>query len=132
MTKPDRIILFDGICNLCDGFVIFILQRDRMKRFKFLSLQSDRAASVLEEYGLENQINSIVLIDNGKAYTKSTAALRIFKGLNKGWPLLYVLIIVPKPLRDFIYKFVAKNRYRWFGKKEACLLPDSKWKEHFY
>lgn len=118
------LILFDGVCNLCNRAVDFIIRRDRGRHFKFASLQSDVGKQHAERHGVDlSSVDSVVLIDSGKAYLKSSAALRIAKKLRGGWPLLYGLIIVPKPLRNWTYDWIARNRYQWFGKKETCRLP---------
>ena len=114
------IILFDGVCNLCSGAVQFILDRDPRGRFRFASLQSGAARRLL---GGESLPESIVLIEEGKTSRRSTAALRIARRLRFPWPLLYAFIVVPRPLRDFVYNWIARNRYRWFGRRETCLVP---------
>lgn len=116
-----RIILFDGICNFCDASVQFIMKRDNGD-FKFASLQSDIGQELVARHYLQG-IDSIVLIEEDRAYTKSTAALRIAKKLKGAWSLIYIGIIIPKSLRDPLYERFAKNRYKWFGKKDACILP---------
>ncbi len=116
------IILFDGICNFCNGSVNFIIERDKKNFFKFSPLQSEAGQKYIEKFGLSD-IDSIILVENEKAYTHSTAALRIAKHLGGIWSLLYAFIIVPKPVRDFFYKWFAKNRYRFFGKKDECMIP---------
>jgi len=118
------IILFDGICNLCNSSVNFIIKNDAKEHFLFASLQSDAAKEILLHLPSNNlNLNSIVLIENGNFYEKSTAALRISKHLNGGYKALYAFIIVPKLIRDWVYNLIAKNRYKWFGKKEHCMIP---------
>ena len=118
------IVLFDGVCNLCNGAVQFIIQRDTKKQFLFGSLQGAAGQSYLQRFHLPTaELTSFVLIENDKAYTRSTGALRTLKHLGRGWQLLYVLIIVPKFIRDAVYNWIARNRYKWFGKKEACPIP---------
>ena len=118
------IILFDGICNLCNNAVQFVLKHDKKKLFRFASLQSDFGKSILIKYGLPtDNFNSFVLILNGKAYTKSTAALSVAKMLSGPMKLLYGFIIVPAFIRNGVYNVIARNRYKWFGKKESCMLP---------
>lgn len=119
-----RIILFDGECNFCDASVQFIIKRDN-GTFHFASLQSKFGKELVKRFRLQS-IDSLVLIENDRAYTKSTAALRIAKRLYLLWPLCYLLIVLPKPIRDSIYDFIAKNRYKWFGKKEVCMLSSEK------
>ncbi|MEN1969547.1 thiol-disulfide oxidoreductase DCC family protein [Lentibacillus sp. N15] len=127
----ERIILFDGACNFCDKSVQFILKRDPNGRFKFASLQSDIGKDLLRKYDAPSDIDSMVLIEGNKCYFKSSAALRICKNLKGLWKLLYFLLAVPKPLRDVFYKIIAKNRYKWFGKKESCMLPSPEERKRF-
>ncbi|MCM3116401.1 thiol-disulfide oxidoreductase DCC family protein [Neobacillus sp. MER 74] len=127
----DRIILFDGICNLCNNSVQFIIKRDTIGFFKFTSLQSETGQALLKKYGLNKDLNSFVLLENGKAYVKSSAALRVCSKLGSAWPILSILRFLPPFSRDFLYDIVAKNRYKWFGKKESCMLPLPEWKERF-
>ncbi|MFF5996863.1 thiol-disulfide oxidoreductase DCC family protein [Lysinibacillus sp. KU-BSD001] len=115
-----RIILFDGVCNVCDASVRFILKRDG-GIFHFASLQSEVGQQLVKQYHLQG-IDSVVLIEHHQAYTKSTAALHIAKSLQGFWRFLYIAIVVPRPIRDRLYAFVAKNRYKWFGQKEVCML----------
>lgn len=122
----NHIILFDGYCNLCSSAVQFILKRDKKKIFKYASLQSDFGKQILAANGLSTtEIDTVVLIENGVAYTYSTGALKIAKNLSGIWPLFYGAIIIPTFIRDALYKFIAKNRYRWFGKKETCMMIPS-------
>lgn len=116
-----RIILFDGVCNFCDQSVQFILKRDS-EAFHFASLQSEVGQELLKIHHLQ-RVDSVVLIEEGRAYTKSTAALRITRRLAKPWSLFYPLLVVPRPIRDFFYTVFAKQRYRLFGKKQLCHLP---------
>ena len=118
------VVLFDGVCNLCNGVVKFVIKRDTKENLRFASLQSETGKSLMRKYGLdENQLNTFVFIENEKAYTRSTAALKLARNLGGLWPLLYVFIIIPAFIRDFAYNFVSSNRYRWFGKEEACMIP---------
>lgn len=124
------IVLFDGVCNLCAGAVRFIIPRDRSGRFRFAALQSETGQRILAEAGIEaaepgEAPGSLVLLADGKAYLRSAAALRIAKGLDRAWPLASALLLIPAPLRDLAYRFVARNRYRWFGKETACDVPRS-------
>jgi predicted DCC family thiol-disulfide oxidoreductase YuxK len=120
----ERIVYFDGVCNLCNASIQFILNRDPQGKFKFCALQSPRGKKMIQENGFSAEsFDTFLLFENGTLYTRSTAALRTLKELSGGWPLLYGLIIVPAVLRDFVYGLVAKNRYRWFGKKESCMVP---------
>jgi predicted DCC family thiol-disulfide oxidoreductase YuxK len=125
------IILFDGICNLCNSSVQFILKRDPDAHFRFGSLQSDFGQASIEKYGLSKNLSSIVLIEDDKSFIKSTAALKISKHLQGAWKLLSILQIIPRPLRDFFYDIIAKNRYKWFGKQDSCMLPSPEYKDRF-
>lgn len=120
------IILFDGVCNLCSNSVQFVINHDKKKKFHFSALQSVAGKNILVHYGLsENKLHSFVLIKDGKAFTESTAALMVAKHLSGPVRLLYGFIIVPLFIRNAIYKFIAKNRYHWFGKKESCMVPSA-------
>ncbi len=126
------IILFDGVCNFCNGSVNFIITRDAKNYFKFAPLQSDVAHSLLEKHKIDKAAtDSVILIENEKAYTHSTAALRVARKLDGAWSWFYVLIVVPRFIRDFFYKLFALNRYRLFGKTEACMIPTPEIKEKF-
>lgn len=128
----DFVVLFDGYCNLCSGAVQFIIKRDKKKKFRFASLQSQVGSAILKKYGLAAvKADSVVLILHGRAYTESTAALLIALHLSVPWPLLYVFIIVPSFLRNAVYRFIARNRYRWFGRFEECWLPDEELRQRF-
>ncbi|MEN8125014.1 MAG: DCC1-like thiol-disulfide oxidoreductase family protein [Bacteroidota bacterium] len=116
-------VLFDGYCNLCNASVRFIIKRDKKQQYIFSSLQSDAAQKVLLQYGYNYfKTNSIILIENEKVYDKSTAALRIAKDLKPLWNYAFYLIYIPKSIRDRIYDLIAKNRYKWFGKKDNCTV----------
>ena len=122
MTHP--IVLFDGVCNLCNGSVQFILQRDPAGKFRFASLQSDLAQRLLTERGLDPKaLDSVVVIDGGRLYRESDAALRIARDMKGAWKALTVFRVIPRPLRDWAYRLIARNRYRWFGKSDTCWLP---------
>ncbi|KPB04421.1 thiol-disulfide oxidoreductase DCC family protein [Bacillus sp. CHD6a] len=126
------ILLFDGVCNLCNALVPFVIQRDKGSTFKFASLQSEVGQTILKEHSLPvDQFDSFYFVDGNKLYTKSTADLKVAKNLDGGWKLFYPLILIPKPIRDMIYSFIAKNRYRWFGKKDQCMLPNPEMKKRF-
>ncbi len=130
MNKP--IILFDGICNLCNQSVQFIIKRDTKQKFLFASLQGKKGQEILERYQLPaTAFNSFILLENDKLYTRSTAVLRVVKMLGGGWKLLYGFIIIPKFIRDPLYNLIARNRYKWFGKKEECWVPAPQLKERF-
>lgn len=123
-THTQKIILFDGVCNFCGHWVNFALNRDKKGELLFTTLQGETAKTLLPKYGINpSALTSVVFIDGNKAYTQSSAALRICKYLNRGWPLLYGFIIVPRFLRDAVYNIIARNRYRWYGKKDSCMVP---------
>ena len=122
------LILFDGVCNLCNGAVLFVIDRDPHARFRFAPLQSAEARRRLAAHGPEAErmadaLSSILLLEDGRLHTRSTAALRIARRLTWPWPLLSALTIVPNVVRDAVYDWVARHRYRWFGREEACRIP---------
>ncbi|WP_042455499.1 thiol-disulfide oxidoreductase DCC family protein [Neobacillus dielmonensis] len=127
----ERIILFDGVCNLCTGSVQFILKRDPNGSFQFASLQGDMGQKLLKQYNLPTSLNSFLLIEDGKPFMESTAALRVCLHLKGAWKLLGALLLIPRPIRDLLYKIIARNRYKWFGKRESCMLPLPEWKNRF-
>lgn len=121
-AKP--IILFDGICNLCNGAVQFIIKHDPEKKFFFTSLQSVAGQQLLKQYNLPSEnFNSFLLLQDDTIFSKSTAALKVASQLKSAWKLLYIFIIVPKYIRDAVYSYIAANRYKWFGKKDNCMMP---------
>lgn len=123
---PDPIILFDGVCNLCSAIVQFIIKRDKQNIFRFASLQSEFGQALSYKYNLNIlQMKTFILYDKGKVYTKSTGALMVARRLHGPVKLLYPFMILPRFIRDFFYKIISNNRYRWFGKKEYCWIPDS-------
>jgi len=126
-----RIILFDGVCNLCNNSVQFILKRDLEGKFKFASLQGNTGRALRNQYDIGPDLSSFILVENNKLYTKSTAALHVCKHLNGSWKMLQIFLFVPRSIRDTLYDIVAKNRYKWFGKNEHCMLPSPKWKNRF-
>jgi predicted DCC family thiol-disulfide oxidoreductase YuxK len=133
-VKPQNrdIILFDGVCNLCSGSVQFIIKRDEKGIFKFASLQSSFGQQQLDRFKLnKNLLYSIILLRGDQTFQRSDAALEIAKQLSGGWPLLYIFKILPRFLRDGIYNLIARNRYRLFGKKDACWIPTPELKERF-
>ena len=126
------IILFDGVCNLCNASVNFVIKHDKKKQFLFASFQSDAAKEILLQFNLKNlNEETVILVENNKFYDKSTAALKIAKQLNDGFKVLYGFIIVPKFLRDWIYSLIANHRYNWFGKRESCMIPSLELKNRF-
>ena len=126
------VILFDGVCNLCSGAVAFIIKRDKSARYKFAALQSENGKNLISKFNLSpDKIDSILLLENDKYFIKSTAVIKICRDLGALWPLVYIFILIPKSLRDYIYDLIAKNRYRWFGKKEQCLIPGQELESRF-
>lgn len=126
------IMLFDGVCNFCNDSVQFIIKRDPNAYFKFAPLQSEEGKALLAQYGLPlDAMDTIILIENNKAYSYSTAALRIARKLSKLWSLFYIFILVPPFIRNPIYRFVGRNRYKWFGKKESCMMPTPEIRSRF-
>jgi len=127
------VILFDGVCNLCNASVQYVIKHDKKKLFRFASLQSSFGESILKQYNLSaDTFNSFILLSDNKIYTRSTAALMVAKKLKGFIKFLYGFIIAPKFIRDFVYDVIAKNRYRWFGKKEACWVPTPELKSLFF
>jgi predicted DCC family thiol-disulfide oxidoreductase YuxK len=132
VSEVKSIIFFDGVCNLCNGAVLFVIRHDKSARFTFVSLQSTFGQENLKQFGLSSgQLNTIVLLSKGRIFTKSSAALEIAKELDGLWPAFYFFKIVPGFVRNFFYDFVAQNRYRWFGKQDACMIPTPELKARF-
>ncbi len=132
MNEKQKIILFDGVCNLCNGAVTYIIKRDKKNVFKFATLQSETGQELVSKFKIDTlKVDSIILIDGDKHYEKSTAALHIAKQLSGAYPLLFGFMIVPKFLRNAVYDYVARNRYKWFGKKESCMIPTPELKSKF-
>ena len=130
--KYEQVIVFDGVCNWCNFWVTFTITRDPSGKFKFGLLQSDQAKEIIDALGLSvDDFQTFLLIEQGKVYQKSTAALRVLRQLTGFWPLLYCFIVVPKTLRDGVYDFIARHRYQVFGKSESCMLPDPKQRHKF-
>lgn len=118
------IIFFDGVCNLCNSAVQFVIQRDAKDYFRFAALQSEQAQEYLDRFAVDFQVmDSILLLENGKLYRRSSAALRITKHLGGLWPALYILIYIPAFIRDFFYKLISGNRYKIWGKRTSCMVP---------
>ena len=133
MKKTDQpIIIFDGICNLCEYSVQFIVKNDRQAKFKFISAQSERGKVLQRIYGVDTlQDGTVILLKNDQVFVKSDAAVEIAKDLDGLCRFLLVFKYIPKPTRDFVYAVISQNRYRWFGKKNECLLPDNNIKDRF-
>lgn len=132
-TTVPPVVLYDGVCKLCNGSMNFILPRDRKGKLKLASLQSDYSLQALASHELESdRMDSLILLEGTRLSTKSTAIIRISKYLDGLWPLCMVFLIVPRFIRDFVYDTIAKNRYRWFGKYDTCRLPDPEFEDRFY
>lgn len=130
-TNP--VILFDGVCNLCNGSVQKIIAADPKKQFRFASLQGSFGQQVLKQFHLPpSEFSSFILLENNQIFTKSTGALKVARRLSGAWPLFYAFIIVPQFIRDGVYNIIARNRYKWFGKKESCMVPQAALQDLFY
>ena len=128
----NAVILFDGVCNLCNGIVQFIVRRDPAGYFQFASLGSGPALQVLGASPVPEPLpDSVILVEGGATFTRSTAALRIARRLTFPWPLAYMFIVIPRPARDLIYDAVARYRYRWFGRRATCMIPGPGLRERF-
>ena len=128
----ERIILFDGVCNLCNSAVNFVIDHDPKGRFRFAALQSDFGIAEMKRLGPRDDLmESIVLLEGDRAFTRSSAALRIARGLGFPWSMALVFWVVPRPLRDWAYDVVARNRYRWFGRRKECRVPTPELKARF-
>lgn len=126
------VILFDGVCNLCNASVNWIIDHDKKNVFQFASLQSDYGKSIVEQYNITgNYMDTVVLLEDNKVYLRSEAALRVLKHLGGIYSIPYTFIIVPAFLRNFVYNLIAKNRYKWFGKQDTCRIPTSALKAKF-
>jgi predicted DCC family thiol-disulfide oxidoreductase YuxK len=130
-VSEQSIILFDGVCNLCNSSVNTIIDLDTKKRFRFSSLQSDKGIDILKRHQINATPETIILVQDGRVFQKSGAVLRICRSLIFPMPLLFIFIIIPAIIRDGVYDIVAANRYRWFGKKDQCRLPTPELKERF-
>jgi len=126
---PEIILFFDGVCNLCNGFIDFLVKRDVAARIKYAPLQGEVAKATVPEHA--QSLSSVVLYKSGRVYTESTAAILALAELGGLWGALKFLLIFPKFLRDSVYRFVARNRYKWFGKKETCRLPTTEERARF-
>lgn len=124
VTTHSHVLIFDGICILCNSIVNFVIKRDTKETFKFVALQSDKGKEFLKKHKLEtSNVETVVLITEDQYYIKSAAALIVLKELGGIWKSLYIFIYLPKPIRDFIYNLIAKSRYRLFGKLNTCMIP---------
>jgi predicted DCC family thiol-disulfide oxidoreductase YuxK len=127
-----EVILFDGVCNLCNGAVNWAIRHDKENRFKFASLQSDYGKQAINRFHLTaDYLNTIVLLDNDRVYLRAEAVLKILKHLGGIYSLAYIFNVIPSPILNFFYNIVAKYRYRWFGKNDSCMVPDASIKQKF-
>ncbi|WP_258104406.1 thiol-disulfide oxidoreductase DCC family protein [Marinoscillum sp. MHG1-6] len=127
-----NVLLFDGVCNLCNGFVNFIIDWDKDQKIRFASLQSDYGANLMSSYGLDTTyFDSVVFVRKGQVYTRSRGALEVLRLLGLPWSILYAGIIIPGVVRDCLYNYIARNRYRWFGKRDTCRVPTPELRERF-
>ena len=132
IPRGKKVILFDGVCNVCDGFVQFILKRDKKAEYYFASLQSDIAKQLMEKHNVQvEELSTVVLINGNQVYTHSDVPLVVAKSLGGIYPLFSIFKVLPKGFRNKIYDWVARNRYKLFGKKEACMLPKPEWHSRF-
>ncbi len=132
LNKNFSIILFDGVCNFCNSSVNKIIKHDKKNKFKFAALQSETGKKLLEKHSIDSsKIDSIILIENNSAFIKSTAILKISKHMSGLYPLTYGFIIIPAFIRNVVYDFIARNRYKWWGKKDSCMIPTEEVKAKF-
>jgi len=128
-----HLLLFDGVCNLCNSYVQFVIERDPKAQFIFAPLQSEVGEEVMKKNDLSTEaLSTVMLLKNGRLYTESDVALEVTKELSGLWSVFYVFKIVPGFIRNPIYRWIAKNRYRWFGKKAVCMVPTEALKARFY
>ncbi len=131
MKEQNPIILFDGICNLCNGTVDFLLKHDCKKQFRFASIQSEAAQLLFRKSQIPDDTDSVVLIKSNQVFIESDAVIEIARMLHFPWKMIVIFRIVPKKMRDYIYRWIARNRYQWFGKRDDCRLPDPTENESF-
>ncbi len=132
IQQQHKIILFDGVCNLCNTSINLVIRKDKKDCFRFAALQSEIGKKYISKFNINpKETDSIVLIDKDTIYIKSTAALHIAKSLSGAYPILFGFIIIPSFIRNWLYDIVAKNRYKWYGKKESCMIPTPELKAKF-
>ena len=133
MTSAEHpVVLFDGVCNLCNGSILFIIKRDPRRRFRFASLQSEAGQALLREHHQPTEkFEAMILIENGMLFRKSSAALWVARRLSSPWAFLSIFLIVPPFLRDIVYDFIARRRYKWFGRQDVCMVPTPELKSLF-
>ena len=131
-TEDKTVVLFDGVCNLCNSVVIFLIKRDRKKVLFFTALQSEEGQKILKSNHLKvDNFDSFVLYHKGKVYQKSSAGIRVLAKLGGLWLLMSIFLIVPTPIRNWVYSLIANNRYKWWGQKDACMIPTPELKSRF-
>lgn len=132
MAEGAPVLLFDGVCNLCNASVQWVLKRDKKGQFRFAALQSDTGRQLLEQIGFSNEkIETVVLVDGDRFFVRSDAVLEMAKRLGGIWSLAGIFRIIPRSIRDRVYSWVARNRYHWFGERAQCMLPRPEWKGRF-
>lgn len=131
MDQRGPILLFDGVCNLCNGAVQFVIRRDPMGKVRFASLQSVAGQRLIAKVPSDRPRDSVILVRQGQVFTESGAILRTLTFLRWPWPLFSVLLIVPPLIRDGVYRYIARNRYRWFGRRETCMIPSAEIRSRF-
>jgi predicted DCC family thiol-disulfide oxidoreductase YuxK len=131
MSTAEQIILFDGVCNFCNGSVNFLIKRDPNGIFKFAPLQSEIGQQLITKNNITGEIDSIILVKENIVYIKSDALIEIIKELKWYWKMLIIVKIIPKKFRDLLYDLIANNRYKWFGKRDSCMIPDENVKSRF-
>ena len=133
IPKHSHIILFDGVCNLCNGTVRFLIKRDNTALFKFAALQTETGQSIAKEFDCNGSksLTTLFYIRDRRCFQQSTAILYILKDLGRGWQCLFPLILIPACIRDCIYRFISRHRYKWFGRKEVCMVPTPDIKQRF-
>lgn len=132
MSRGDHIVFFDGVCNLCNQTIDFIIKKDKKEIFGFSSLQSETGKKLLSDYNISEKTDSVILLKKHEVFIESEAVLEIVNLLPIPWKWLIVFKIIPKKIRDSIYRFVARKRYHWFGKKKSCRVPTDAEKTRFY
>jgi predicted DCC family thiol-disulfide oxidoreductase YuxK len=132
MHEDQPVVLFDGVCNFCSASVEFVIKRNARSNIVFCQIQSETGQKLLEEYGLSDMgLTSMILIYHGKAYVKSSAALHIARLMDFPWPLMFVFIVIPPFIRHRVYDWIGRHRYQWFGKRDACWVPDTDIRNRF-
>jgi len=130
--RPGPTLYFDGVCNLCNGLVAFVIRHDAAKKIRFVSLQSDLGKHALQEAGLDgHSLTTILFRDQNRLSVKSSAVFGLLKHLDKPWSFGSILMIFPRPIRDWVYSFIAARRYRWFGRRDACIVPTPELQSRF-